>query len=331
MPVKKKALVIRYGGLGDGIIASCCFPYIARDGYDITVNGSKSTLEVLKYNPYVKDTIEHDRDTVKPENLEKHWESISEGFDKVVNLTSTMENSHLFSCPQPQYYKCLRWKRFNSWRVNWYDNQVFKAGYVPDRPLGELYFSDLEKTRAKKFLWRFGRRKFYLVWGLCGSSIHKVYRYFETVARRLLDYSNDIVIITSGGYDTKLLTFEHERVANVAMLEKNFRFSAALAKYASCVVGPETGILNAAGCFKTPKVCFLTHSSKENLTKYWHNDYSIQADVYCSPCYMLHKYMGIWTNHCQVNELGLPKCIDSPAPGVLFETIRRIYDKWTRS
>lgn len=282
-------------------------------------------LDVLKYNPYVTDTIEHVRDSVDPGKLEEHWQEIGKGYDKVVNLTGTMENNHIFSFPQWQYYKCLRWRRFQSWRVNWYDNQVFRAGYVPKRPVGQMYFNQEEKRKAKKFLRMLGRKKFIVLWGLSGSSVQKVYRHFERVARALLDYSKNICIVATGAYDGKLLTFEHERCVNIPQLEKNFRFSACLAKYASVVVGPETGILNAAGCFDTPKICFLTHSSKENLTKYWANDYSVQADVYCSPCYLLHKYRGIWVNHCQLNDLGLPKCIESPAPGVLFDKIKELY------
>lgn len=328
----KKALVIRLGALGDGIIASCCFPYLQKDGYEITVNCSDKVQSMLRYNPRVSNIIYHERDCVPISQLPKHWAELGKGYDKVVNLTGTMENNHLFAFPQDEYYKCLGWRRWNSHNVNWYENQVLKAGYEPEgRVLGEIFFSDLEKRRAKKFLRMYGRKKFIVIWGLSGSSIHKVYRFFEPVARKFLDTYKDSVIITSGGYEGRLLTFKHERLVDLPSMEKDFRFSACLAKYSNLVVGPETGILNVAGCFTTPKICFLTHSSKYNLTKHWINDYSLQSECYCSPCYMLHKYIGIWRNHCQVSDLGWPKCTDTPAPGVLFDTMTEVYEKWKKS
>jgi ADP-heptose:LPS heptosyltransferase len=313
------------GALGDGIIASSLLPYLAKDGYRITINASQNVLDMLRYNPYVYDTMPHVDGSIDSENLDEHWANVGKGFDKVVNLTGTMENNYIFAFPQPEYYKCLAWKRKQSKGVNWYDNQITKAGYKPNRPLGELYFSQEEKRIAKEFR-RKHKKAFIILWALFGSSVQKVYRYFEIVARRVLDEFKDSIIIPTANYQGKLLTFEHERVINLPQLEKSFRYSAALAKYADLVLGPETGLLNAAGCFKTPKICFLTHSSKQNLTKHWYNDYSIQADTYCSPCYLLHKYRGIWRNHCQLNDLGYPKCTESPAPGVLIDTIRRVYN-----
>ena len=38
-------------------------------------------------------------------------------------------------------------------------------------------------------------------------------------------------------------------------------------KYADLVIGTETGILNGAGCFDTPKIVMLSHSTEENLSK----------------------------------------------------------------
>lgn len=322
----KTCLVIRYGALGDGIIASCVLPYLYNDGYEITVNGSPDVLSMLENNPYVASKIEHKRDSIEPGRLGEYWEKIGTGYDKVVNLTGTMENNHLFAFPQMEYYKCLAWRRKQNKNVNWYDNQIIKAGYEPNKSMGELYFSQAEKQVAKEFR-RQHKNKFIILWALTGSSVQKVYRYYEPVARYLLDTYSDMLIIPTAAYQGKLLTFQHERVFNLPQLEKSFRYSAALAKYADLVVGPETGLLNAAGCFKTPKICFLTHSSKQNLTKYWHNDYSMQADTYCSPCYYLHKYVGIWRNHCQLNELGWPKCTDSPAPGKLIEVIEGIHNE----
>jgi hypothetical protein len=44
------------------------------------------------------------------------------------------------------------------------------------------------------------------------------------------------------------------------------------------VIGPETGVLNAASHMPMAKVIFLSHSSHENLTRDWENVYSIYSE-----------------------------------------------------
>ena len=318
--------MIRLGALGDGIQASAVLPYLARDGYRITMNGSPGCLEVLKHNPYIKETIEHERDSIPLGKLDEHWEELSKGYDKVVNLTSTVENDYLFCFPQDGYYKCLNWRRKMNKGVNYFENQLAKGGYKANgRPVrGEIYFSFQERLQGHA--WRKEYKDYFVIlWALSGSSIQKAYRWYEEVSNRLLNAHSDMMIVTSGDYACKLLTYERERMINLPQQEKSFRYSMLLAKYADLVVGPETGLLNAAGCLSTPKICFLTHSSKENLTKHWENDYSMQADTYCSPCHLIHKYKGIWKNHCMVTELGWPKCTDSPSIGDLIQQIEEIY------
>ena len=47
-------------------------------------------------------------------------------------------------------------------------------------------------------------------------------------------------------------------------------------------------VTNAAGCFDTPKITLLSHSSHENLCKYWKNDYCLEPDKTLAPCYPCH-------------------------------------------
>ena len=72
-----------------------------------------------------------------------------------------------------------------------------------------------------------------------------------------------------------------------------------MTKYADLVVGPETGILNAAGCFPTPKITLLSHSRHENLCKYWENDYCLAPEgAFCHPCHVLHYTHAPSPNKC---------------------------------
>jgi hypothetical protein len=108
----------------------------------------------------------------------------------------------------------------------------------------------------------------------------------------------------------------------------------ALTKFADLVIGPETALLNAAGCFDTPKITLLTHSSRENLCSTWKNDYSLQAGCWCSPCHYLHKYTHIWQNVCQLDKYSwgkygkpIPACTaEGFPPKVVFDRIMEVYE-----
>jgi len=69
--------------------------------------------------------------------------------------------------------------------------------------------------------------------------------------------------------------------------EISMRESMLLTKYVDLVIAPDTGILHASGCYDTPKIGLLGHTTKENITKYFKNDYSIEATCACAPCFYL--------------------------------------------
>lgn len=54
---------------------------------------------------------------------------------------------------------------------------------------------------------------------------------------------------------------------------------------ADCVIGPETAMTNAAGALDTPVITLLSHSSHENLCKYFKHDYCLAPDPKLAPCY----------------------------------------------
>lgn len=327
----KTCLVIRHGALGDALMASCVLPYLHKDGYEITFLGNSRAKEVLKGNPYIKNWINHKDHSVPLDELEVYWEKKGEDFDKVVNLTGVVENDMLFSYPSDQYYMPLRKRRELVAGKNYFDAHLKRAGYERNGiiPNAEVYFSKKEKEKAKA--WRARKSKFKILWALTGSSHHKICRYFEPVSRAFLDTYPDSEMYTTGDYPTKLLTYDHPKVTNT-MLGDNFSFRDALllAKNVDLIIGPETGLLVGASGFDVPKIALLTHSSPENLTKYWLNVHPIQAHCYCSPCHLLFKYSYIWQHVCQIDDsMGIPtaKCTEHGA-GYIYERMVKTYDEW---
>ena len=114
------------------------------------------------------------------EELDAEWEKQSEGYDKVVNLTGSMENELLFAYHQPLYSKTLRERREYVNGRNYFDYHLEKAGYTPNgnSVLPEIYFSKAERNKAKS-LRNKHKGLFIITWALTGSAIHKIYRYFE--------------------------------------------------------------------------------------------------------------------------------------------------------
>lgn len=324
----KKALLIRHGAYGDGIMITCVFRRFIEDGYQITVYGNPKTAEVLKDHPLVYSCRHHDTNVPIGQELEKRWKKISAGYDKVVNFTGVVENSLLFSYPQPEYFK--PWPiRHHLARMNYWDAHLIRAGYTPKPPTrGELFFSFAEKRKAQSWEKKH-RGMFKIVWALAGSSHHKVYRYYEPVAKAFLMAHNDAVIFAVGDYPTKLLTFEHPRCFNTMMMQPEFTFrdTMLLTKHADLVIGPETGTIVAAGCFDTPIIALLTHSSENNLTKYFKNCHSIQAPTWCSPCHLLFKYTFIWQYKCQLGTAHTCACCEH-GPGDVYEKMEEEYVKW---
>lgn len=309
-------------------MASCVLPYIKKDGYEIVFHGNQRAKEVLRYNPYIDEWWMYEDGSIPPHDLHEYYEKIAKDFDRTVILTGCIEGQFLVGLGHPNYSKSIEERRKIIGNRNYYDAHVELAGYKPNKPMAEIYFSKEETAKGKA--WKRKNKKFFkILWCLIGSSVQKLYRYFEPVARIFLDKHENAKIFTVGAYESKLLTFEHERVVNTMLspLELTFRDSMLLTKYADLVIGPETGILAAAGCFKTPKICLLSHASKTVLTKYWQNDYSFQAPCSCSPCYFLHKYVKVWKDVCQLNELGWPACMDHD-PQELLNRMEAVYDKF---
>ena len=321
----KKCIVIRHGALGDSIMASCALPLIAEEGYKIHYYTNDKGKLVLKANPYIKEFILHNDSIPIGEELEQEWNRVSEGYDKVVNFTGSMENELLFAHPQPMYFKSLEERRKYVNGRNYFDHHLEMAGYKPRPILPDLHLSKREKKKG--FGWRKKLKDhFIIIWCLAGSAHHKIYRYYEQVAREFLNKHGNAYIITVGDYPTKLLTFEHPRVTNTMFAELPFRDTIILTKYADLVIGPETGTVICAAAFKTPVIVMLSHSGEAQLTKYWHNCYSIKPPCSCSPCHLLHKYKEIWKETCELGDLGFARCTEHD-PEIILEKMEEEYAK----
>jgi ADP-heptose:LPS heptosyltransferase len=109
--------------------------------------------------------------------------------------------------------------------------------------------------------------------------------------------------------------------------EWSIRQALTLAQVADCVVGPETGTMNAVAFEAMPKVIYLSHSSHTNLTRDWKNTTVLIPDGVKAPCYGTgpnagcHRLHTDWTHCHQDRNTKAALCASAIAPERVFEAI----------
>jgi len=295
-------------------------------GWHTTANVNPRGKAVLEHNPHVDDILLHEDDSVPNEKLDEHWANLAKGYDRVVNLSGSIEKG-LLKTKADEEYIWPKLKRHLACDVNYYDRTLEIGGFVGMKGLnGELFFSP-EEERWGRMIREQHARRFLVLWSLSGSSVHKSYPYAELVAKAFLDQHSDAVFFTVGEQLCRLLEFDHphaKRRSGVWGIRKSF----IMTKYSDLVVGPETGVLNAAGCFETPKIVMLSHSSHENLSKHWKNCYPVEAEEREAPCHPCHKLI-YSLDECPVNKaVKSPVCMAHLRPEKILNAMEKVYAQW---
>lgn len=321
----KTVVVVRYGGFGDMVIAAPIYRLFKQAGYYVIANCSADSAFVLEGNPHIDEIMVQSRYVIPNTHLGEYFEALEKKYGRVVNLCESMERSLLIEKDKdPDLWGLSHAERHALCDQNYSDFAVGRAGWLSSGHRPELYLTETEKVLLGVFKTKHPGT-FNLMWQLSGSSWHKMYPFSSDVIEELLEEIPDMKVFCTGGDHVTLLGMDHPRLFNRVKLWGP-RQAMAATSVMDCVVSPETGILNAAGAFDTPKVGLLTHSSRENLTKYFANDYSIQSTAACSPCHkMIHDL-----DDCPLDEVfGLPVCMsEGMNPEVIKKQIRTIYQLW---
>lgn len=324
----KEALVIRFGAIGDTTWCTPLFEKLKQDGYYVAFCTTEKGAQIVKEDPNIDEFIIHEKkgNVIEgdKENLTDYWEKIGKSFDKVINLTRTCEGKLLKIEGSPGY-DWPHLKRHKECNINYQDYLMKSAGYSEEMGrIPILHFTDMEKymgSRVKSS----NKDKFLILWSLSGSAFHKVYPWAEQVAREFIKRHDDVMIITVGDEACRLLEWNEPHTVNKSG-EFTVRQSMVMTKYADLVIGSETGVLNAAAAYDVPKIIFLSHSSRENLTKHWKNtDAMFALDCDCHPCHKL-----IYSNTCPKGNITgeSPKCMENLPPSEVLDAMEKWYDIW---
>lgn len=302
---EKKAAIARYGAIGDAIQASSLFPGLKEQGFHVTVYCNPRTHEILQHDPNVDEFYIQDTDQVPNQWLGDFWKNESKKFDRWINLSETVEGA-LLALPGRTAYLWPQAARHKAMNINYMELAHEIAG-VPLPVRQKFYATEEEKTWAKKERARIGG-DYLVMYSLSGSSVHKVWPYMDNLIGRIMVTMKNARVLTVGDELSQMLEAGWENEPRVVRMSGKYTIRQTLALLEQCdmVIGPETGVLNAAANLGLPKIVFLSHSSHENLTKHWVNTMALEPKN--TPCYPCHRMIYEWSACNKDESTGVALC-----------------------
>lgn len=301
----KRACVVRYGAFGDVLQASSVFAGLKDLGYHVTVFASPPGSDVIRHDDNIDNLVLFDKDQVPNANLVDFWRWQAKNFDKFVNLSESVEGTFLALPDRIQHTwpPSLRHKLMDK---NYLEHQHAIAGVV-HKPQVHFYATSEEKQWARKTRSKMGQGPV-VMYSLSGSSVHKTWAGLDSIIAGIMIHYPTAHVVLVGGPECVILEqgWENELRVHKTSGKWSIRQSLSFLDQCQLVIGPETGVLNAASCVPVSKIVFLSHSSHENLTRDWLNVTPIWSKRTSCPkrpegvpaCHMLHYG---WA-HCKMDE-----------------------------
>lgn len=324
---RKRCLIVRYGGYGDMLMSATVFSGLKQQGYDITVNTIPRGYDIIKNDPHVDNWIIQDDGQCDMTELNEYWHAISSGYDKFINLSESVEGTFLpvaGSIPHTWPYDVRRKMLGGNYYEFAYDlaGLKYSADDPPDHP--PFYPTDRERRIAdkRKASIAAGGKKV-IMWCLSGSSLHKAWPYTDAVIAEFMIKTNNVSFVLVGDEYCKIMEmgWENEPRVHLKSGKWSIRETLSFAQNADIVVGPQTGVVASVAWSDVQKIIFLSHSSEENLTKYWKNTISLTPSIdrcKCYPCHQLHHGF----EHCKRDEkTGAAQCQAAIEPPEVVEAI----------
>lgn len=321
----KRTLVIRLGAYGDCVIITPVIKRLKERGDYVMLNVSTRGKEVFANNPYVDELIEHKQDSVPKGELEEYWKKLAKTHkaDEVINFTGSIENNVSLHPNDPEY-NLPKWMRKDVCDRNFYEVSEEWAGLEVSGAKPDLHFTDEERDALRSML---KPGEFTILWCLSGSGRNKVYPWTDFVIGQVQKVYNNVNFLTVGDESCQYIESSGEGVTNLSG-DITMRMSMCLTGLVDLVISPDTGVLHASGAFDTPKIGLFGATTKNQVTKHFKNDHSIEANCSCAPCYRLI-YSTTWEAQCPTDPItGGPWCLSQGIPPeVLYEKIASIIPK----
>lgn len=310
---RKTALVVRYGAYGDVLQASSVIKGLKDQGFHVTLHCSKPGSDAIENDPNIDTLILFDKDQVPNANLVDFWAWQKKKYTRFVNLSESVEGTLLAMPTRAQggWNPSVRHSMNNR---NYLEFQHAIAG-VPHVPQVKFYATQAEEKWARKIRAGMGSGPI-VMWSLAGSSVHKTWAGLDNILASLMMQYPACEVVLVGGPECVILEqgWEHEYRVHKTSGKWSIRQTLSFLTQCDLIIGPETGVLNAAACMHVPKIVFLSHSTDENLTRDWVNVTPLSSKgTHCSgrglneapSCHMMHYN---WDTCTQDKESGTAIC-----------------------
>jgi ADP-heptose:LPS heptosyltransferase len=274
---------------------------------------------------------------------EKHAEAVFERWkkreeelkpDRVINLWRTLESACIAEEYQPEFHVNATERRRIFGGKSFYAAVFERCGIVPpEKPkLDCLYYHPHEIQWGEEFR-KQNEGNFVVFVPVMGTGSHKIIPAMKDITLRILEEYPAAVVYLAAEAGYKDYLWKHERIRHIPIDRIPVKQGMLIPKYADIAIGPETGLMVAAGMWGTPKVILGTASSIYQMTKYQENDYSIQSAWPCSPC---HRSIYQFTD-CEAmrivgadpdgEELAYPECIHHFDPDYILSVVDEVFNE----
>jgi len=315
---RKGVVVIRYGAIGDMVMMSSVLPLLKEKYHRVTVNTTPKGYEIVKNDPNIDEFLIQEDGQIPIYEIEDYWDRLSQCFEHTVNLSESVEsrlilqpdrlvvsNGRVIKAPAHEDYFKPQSEVHEKYNRNYIEETHKIAGvefvhqpkFYTTRP--ERRWAERERDKIKT--------PYVVMIVLSGSSTHKAYPFTDSLMARVFLERDDVSFVTVGETLCQLLESGWENEPRVVRRSGiwTVRETLAFLDQVDAVIGPETGVLNAASMLPCRKIIYLSHSSVENLTKYWTNTRAISSNPECFPCHKMHN----GKKYCNIDEeTGAAKC-----------------------
>lgn len=334
---KPLLLLIAYRAFGDWLYTVPVLPFLF-DKYRVHLETNIKCAQLVHDDPRFAAITVFGYESINQNEwstaFQERWSALEKELkpDRILNLNGTLEVTCIAERWQPEFNLPLPERRAH-FSQHCFLDEVFLRCDVPlpaEPKLDEVYFHEWEHAWARA--WRKKREgQFVVIIPIAGSTSQKVFHNWLAVTNAMLERFPDSVVYAAGDELCSSLVPEHPRIINMCG-NIPIKQAVLLTKYADLVLGPETGLLVAAGMWGTPKIILSTTSGAGQMTKYHKNDYSMQAPIYCSPCHRAiyaesdcHEMRG-----SVAAKVLYPACSKSFPTELILEKVGAVYGRWKR-
>lgn len=334
-----RVLVIRQGAFGDNLIITPVIRRLSELGNEVHVMTSERGMEMFRNNPHIKKLHFIKEDPERSEDaLQKAWKEKEEEIkaEKVINFTESIECNVALHPRSPRYNftkserRAIANRNYYEESFSWAQAKMASVIYQGNEPSEfyrpEIFFDREEKEKAATYM---RPEKFNVLVSLSGSGKNKAYPWIAAVMGECLKEMEDIHFITVGDEMCQLMEVSDKRITNLAG-KIPIRVAMAMTEEVDLVVSPDTGLLHAAGATDVFKIGLLGHTTRENITKHFENDISIEADsrqAECAPCFRLIYNVAIQCPQDTVSHAAY--CMSHGInPKIIVEAIKHTYARY---